>query len=493
MTAIIRKRVLPRNAACRILCLLLAVIITGTFSSVSAATGAVSLNMDSIDLPTGYYSTLKVTGAKGEVSWKSNNSDVVSVQDMGGGKADIIAVNPGTAYVFASADGAVLRCRVTVADSFIYSGSSSITIYPGDSRVVRIAVTGSKNITMGYNGKRTFSPAWGKWSGSCIDINIKGVSPGNGKLYLYTEGSENAACAVDITVADNKESSSPWSVKPVITGEEVIAPVSPFKGKIFPVALRVTDTYESLCDEMDGIISGYPYESAVLLYSPSKGYLYRHNADKYMSGGCTIKVPYVYYCCLQIEQGKHSVDELVAYEPKHRVGGSGVIQNYKYGTKWSIGTLLDYSMRYSDNVAYYMLISVFGREGFNRMIKDWGYSTGLYSTNYPNVNSEMLCTSMLRLHEKVISSDESCWEYVWTGLTESIFYEVRKEINYCDVAVKCGLPKSYYNEVCYIDSESPYVLVIMSRTNNSGKYMDGDENFFRSVARCADKINQLPA
>ena len=150
-------------------------------------------------------------------------------------------------------------------------------------------------------------------------------------------------------------------------------------------------------------------------------------------------------------------------------------------------------MRYSDNVAYYMLISVFGRDGFNRMIKDWGYSTGLYSTNYPNVNSEMLCTSMLRLHEKVISSDESCWEYVWTGLTESIFYEVRKEINYCDVAVKCGLPKSYYNEVCYIDSESPYVLVIMSRTNNSGKYMDGDENFFRSVARCADKINRLPA
>ena len=98
---------------------------------------------------------------------------------------------------------------------------------------------------------------------------------------------------------------------------------------------------------------------------------------------------------------------------------------------------------------------------------------------------------MLRLHEKVTSSDSECWQAVWAGLLEAEFYEVRKEINYCDTAVKCGLPRSYYNEVCYIDSPSPYVLVIMSKTNNKGEHRDGDEKFFRSVARCADKINSL--
>ncbi|MDE6592567.1 MAG: class A beta-lactamase-related serine hydrolase [Oscillospiraceae bacterium] len=458
-----------------------------------------ALNTVNIDLPTDYYSTLKVTGVSGNVKWGSADSEIVSVEPMSKNTADIIGRKPGTAYIFAVADGKILRCRVNVADGFIYAGSTDEEMHPGEQTKVRVSVLGSKDISIKYAGKRFFVPSWGKWSGNSIDIDIKGVSPGSGSLDLYTaDKPDKPACSVNITVTDRPDSGSPWSAKTSRNngfddkaGNAVPEPVIPDEGKVFPLNERVTDTYESLCGEMDKIIADYPYECAVLLYSPQEGSLYSHNADRYMPGGSTVKLPYAYYCCLEMEKGNHSLDEMIVYRPKHKADGAGVIRNYAYGTKWSIRTLLDYSMRYSDNTAYYMLISVFGKEGFNKMADSRGYKVRLGRTNYPNVDSEFLSTSMLRLHEKVISSDNDCWQTVWTGLLESEYSEVRKEINCCDTAVKFGLLREYYSEVCYIDSPSPYVLIIMSKTNNSGEHRDGDEKFFRSVARCADKINKV--
>lgn len=471
-----------------------------SMSSANISTGKTpALNTVNIDLPTDYYSKLKVTGASGNVEWKSGNSDIASVEPMSENTADIIGRKPGTAYIFAVADGKLLRCKVTVADSFIYAGSTDEEMYPGDLGKVRFSVLGSKDISMKYNGKRVFVPSWYDWSGNSIDLNIRGISPGRGRVDLYTAGADDKpACSVNITVKVSSDSGSPRSVKtPPDNGfddkkdKSVPEPVIPYEGQVFPISERVTDTYESLCGEMDKMIAGYPYECAVLLESPDKGCLYSCNSEKLMPGASTVKLPYVYYCCLEIEKGNHSLDEMIAYQPKHRTGGAGLIKKNAYGTKWSIRTLLDYSVRYSDNVAYYMLISVFGKDGFNKMTESWGYGISLKGTNYPNLSSEFLACSMLRFYEKASASDNECWQTVLAGLLESEGSRVRKEINYCDVSVKYGMTRGYYNEVCFIDSPSPYVLVIMSKTNNKGEYRDGDEKFFRSVARCADKINRL--
>ncbi len=458
-----------------------------------------ALNTVNIDLPTDCYSTLKVTGAAGEVKWNSGSSGIVSVEPMSGNTADIIGRKPGTAYIFAVIDGKILRCRVTVAESFIYTGSTDEEIYPGEQTKVRFSILGSKNFSMKYNGKRVFSPSLCDWSGNCIDLDIRGISPGRGRIDLYTDGADDKpACSVNVTVKVPPDSGSPWSIKTPSdngfddkAGKAARNPVIPNEGRIFPLSERVTDTYESLCSEMDKLIADYPYECAVLLESPEKGRLYSHNSDKFMPGASTIKLPYVYYCCLETEKGTHSLDETVVYLPKHKTGGAGVIKNCAYGTEWSIRTLLDYTVRYSDNVAYYMLISVFGKEGFNKMIKEWGYSISLGRTNYPNLSSGFLSCSMLRFYEKASSSDNECWQTVLAGLLESEGSQVRKEISSCDVSVKYGMTHGYYNEVCFIDSPSPYVLVIMSKTNSKGEYRDGDEAFFRSVARCADKINRV--
>lgn len=67
---------------------------------------------------------------------------------------------------------------------------------------------------------------------------------------------------------------------------------------------------------------------------------------------------------------------------------------------------------------------------------------------------------------------------------------VRGAANKSKTAVKYGETLGFYNEVCYIDSDSPYVLVIMSKTNNNNEKINGDRELFRAIARCADRINK---
>ncbi|MCH5193239.1 MAG: serine hydrolase [Oscillospiraceae bacterium] len=472
----------------KLLSMVMTVIFAVSFMGMPvSAADTVTLSRTSIELPAEHFMTLSVTGAAGKVKWRSENSEIASAEPVDNASADVIGNKTGETYIYAEADGRTLKCRVSVKPSLISVSSDSAELGSDDSKKVWISVLGSKSITVKNSNKNVCSVSWGKWVGDSISININTVKSGSSVLNFYTKGNFDTT-AVPVKVSADSDD--------ILLVEDDKAPKIPGEWKdIKPVSERVTvaetGTYEELCAEMNKLVKDYPYECAVLLYSMEKGDLYKYNAGNYYSGGCTVKLPYVYYCCLQIEAGNHSLDEMITYTSAHKVGGSGVIQNKGYGTKWSIATLLDYSMRYSDNVAYYMLISVFGKEGFNKMMEDWGYSTRLGYSNYPGVSSEMLKTAMIKVHDKVVTSDNRCWQNVWNGLVGSVFYEVRKEITYCDVAIKCGLPLSFYNEVCYIDSDSPYILVIMSRTTNESAYYDGDEKFFRAVANCADRINKL--
>lgn len=243
--------------------------------------------------------------------------------------------------------------------------------------------------------------------------------------------------------------------------------------------------FNEYCQKMQSIVDDYPFDCSVIVYSMDNGEIFSHNTNEKMYAASTIKLAYAYFCCTQIENGVHSLEETITYTPEVYSDGSGEIQYMHYGTQLSVKQLLEYTMKYSDNVGYNMLIRIFGTDGFNRMMQDWGYDIHITFLNgYDSVTAEMLKDFMLKMVSK--KSDGESWKIVWNALNNSTDSIIRPEISSVgDIAVKFGTVEFIYHEVCYIDSDSPYILVVMTITD---KVDEGDEKLFKSIAKCADNM-----
>lgn len=463
----------------KLVCILLAAVMTAALWQFPVSAAKLTISRTSARLPVDYYTTLTVKGAAGRVTWSTENKKVVTVKTVTDNSADIIGIGEGTAYVYAKADGKTLKCKVTVKKTFIDISGKSAELASGESKEIKLAVTGQRKLTVAVSDENVCTASLGEWKNGKVTLTVKAKSAGRAKVKIYLKGDgENALKTITVNVNDTDEIAAK-------TEEKAVSIISYVK----PQSQRAADAYKRLCAEMTRIASDYPFDCAVYLYNTEKGRVYSYNRKIAYPGASTIKLPYVYYCCTQIEQGKHSLDEKITYQQKHRVGGQGIIQNTQYGTQWTIRRLMELALGKSDNVAYYMLLDVFGTEGFNSMIEKWGFSERIVDYKYPDLTTEFLCGAMLKFREKAFSTEKNIYRSLWNILeTEGKSY-VRGAANSSKTAVKYGNTYGYYNEVCCIDSDSPYVLVIMSKTNDKGLKIDGDKEFFRAVARCADRMN----
>lgn len=121
------------------LCVILALMMAVTLCAVPASAASVKLNKTSLDLPTGYSYTLKVTGAS-SVKWSSQDSSVVKIKSTKGNTAKIVAKKTGTTYINAKVGAKTLKCKVVVKKSFITPSSSSVSVSKGGSTAVTLTV-----------------------------------------------------------------------------------------------------------------------------------------------------------------------------------------------------------------------------------------------------------------------------------------------------------------------------------------------------------------
>lgn len=217
--------------------------------------------------------------------------------------------------------------------------------------------------------------------------------------------------------------------------------------------------------EMESIVKAFPRECSVLVYSIDGTVLYSYNADKKMSGASLIKLSYIYYCCKQLDKGVHSLDKTMTFTASRWYhDGSGIINYSGDNKQYTVRQLIDYALRYSDNVAYDMLLYLFGIDGYNKMIRDWGYDVQLTDLiHFPEMNADFVKTSFIKM-QKMSNTGES-WKIAWNALNNSTDCYIRDAIGVSnDIAVKYGNVSRYYHEACYVDGKYPYIVVVMSGT-----------------------------
>lgn len=105
-----------------------------------------------------------------------------------------------------------------------------------------------------------------------------------------------------------------------------------------------------------------------------RGHVVERGSDEPFESASTIKI-FVLGCLYdQVEQGKARLDEVLTYEDKHFVDGSGMIRSLGPGARLRAADVATLMIICSDNIATNMLIDYLGLDTINAFIRSIGCS-----------------------------------------------------------------------------------------------------------------------
>ncbi len=127
--------------------------------------------------------------------------------------------------------------------------------------------------------------------------------------------------------------------------------------------------------ELDTILDAFPEPISLAVWSTDGSKVILYNTSQTYFSACTIKIPWIFYLCKRIDEGKYSKDTVLTYQKKHHHDGSGVIRKGKYGDTYTVEKLIQLCLNISDNVAYEMLIDMIDRADFDAFTDELGYQS----------------------------------------------------------------------------------------------------------------------
>ena len=244
----------------------------------------------------------------------------------------------------------------------------------------------------------------------------------------------------------------------------------------------------SALEQIYELLANYDKDIAFCAYSLDGSRAIAYNCEEKYFSACTIKAGYMLYCCKAIEAGLASPDDTMAYDKdKYDHGGSGQIKNAEDGTVYTLRELIRLSLRYSDNIAYKMLVSYFGKDGYNAFVEELGLSRLRLSSstavstiwNY-NMNTRDLCIMWRELYFYFASETEMAKLYK-TACTNTPYNYATKYLKE-DYSHKSGdkfEPNPVYNDGAIVWKKTPYVVA----TLNASEGEDEDEYVVATIVK----------
>lgn len=227
------------------------------------------------------------------------------------------------------------------------------------------------------------------------------------------------------------------------------------------------------------------------------GAVFSYRSTSAMYCASSIKFPYAFYVSKYITENNPQIyEERIAYTERYVptfTAGTGKIQYEPIGSSFSIGEILDYSIRYSDNVGYQMLVERFGRKSYGEFVSSLqAESLRIENGRYPYITAEDLGKVYEAYYNELNQNTGA--DYLWDSLTNcetgafgTAYFdtiEFIREILDCTVAEKYGCTPESYNHAGIVMREQPYVMVILTK---NGSYHTAPE-WYRELIALLDEI-----
>lgn len=218
----------------------------------------------------------------------------------------------------------------------------------------------------------------------------------------------------------------------------------------------------------------------------SDGATIAYNANALYRCASSYKAFASLYAYKQVEAGVYSFDTSLVYTSADYYPGSGIIKGSAFGTIYSLKTVADYSITYSDNAAYTMLQRYIDKQ---QLV---AYAAGLgcpnyagFSSNWPNVSAIDEALWWAEIYNFACNSTYGQQLYnVFLSATNAIIKTALNKEH--SVAHKSGSMSYYYHDAGIVHSEDPYLLVVL--THNPNNYSSKNDSYFYPIVREIDKL-----
>ena len=215
------------------------------------------------------------------------------------------------------------------------------------------------------------------------------------------------------------------------------------------------------------------------------GYYFYRNIDKRYPSASVIKA---FYCQYLVATGV-DLQQKIQLTEASKISSSKKLRKEHIGSWYTVEELIQYSIRNSDNMAYYLLFLTFGRSGFNDYIRSLGLEEPLlYSIEYTTIGAEPAAKCMMEIYRY---AQETGNTFLIDHLKNTTH---RRQIDAgtdAEIAHKYGFQDGKnlgYHDAAIVYAEEPYILTICSRENG---YESGCNDVFIEVARLVEEMHGL--
>ncbi len=215
------------------------------------------------------------------------------------------------------------------------------------------------------------------------------------------------------------------------------------------------------------------------------GYYFYRNIDKRYPSASVIKA---FYCQYLVATGV-DLQQKIQLTEASKISSSKKLRKEHIGSWYTVEELIQYSIRNSDNMAYYLLFLTFGRSGFNDYIRSLGLEEPLlYTIEYTTIGAEPAAKCMMEIYRY---AQETGNTFLIDHLKNTTH---RRQIDAgtdAEIAHKYGFQDGKnlgYHDAAIVYAEEPYILTICSRENG---YESGCNDVFIEVARLVEEMHEL--
>ena len=253
--------------------------------------------------------------------------------------------------------------------------------------------------------------------------------------------------------------------------------------------LKEDDFSDELKAKEDEIIKLYSGVNANFMYTDLESdYSFGKGEGSELYAASVTKLPAVLYAYKLADEGKLDLNKELTYLAQYKAGGSGIIQNDSVGSKYKLSTILEYTIKYSDNIGYAMLLDELG--GRNK-VKNYWENLGVtikYSDNFGNLSPKLGNSYIKEVYKYYLTGKKNALKLV-EDMKKS---DNLKYVKYGDVEVAHKYGEyveggGYYNDVSLNFTTHPFALSITSTLGLT----DEMENLFLQTHKKAIEFNDL--
>jgi len=236
------------------------------------------------------------------------------------------------------------------------------------------------------------------------------------------------------------------------------------------------------CTEaLDAHLRRYGSNVAVFYMNTETGFTYMFNPDRVFFSASVNKIQHALYMYHLAELGGIDLNRVHTYTSRDYSGGTGRIRHMPFGRQFTTQELLTYSIRFSDNVAFRMLVRDYGLYGYMNFVREIEADETLVR-NITGAN--------------ITARDAGVWAY-------AVFQYVSSDGEYAPIflhdlmntnaqlirasypiANKYGWATNSFHDMAIVYADSPYILVILSNMS------DGAFGTFASISRLFENFHQ---